>query len=350
MENEHVSLELDGTTGAITKLLDRRQGNDLIDGKVAAFPVFRGRPNLAYPGAQGAPKEFDSRQSQAEITWVERGPMRAVVKSVHTWPKLRFEHWISLQKSSPYVDVRVRVLADVPPPPGEGKINGWQFPLEIVEGYWLSFAPTFKTEAVIRDFPFGVEATTKDGIDGLTFIDLVGAKGGLLIVHSGTQYFKRSADGVFSNLLIREWNSHFNPGQYGWPREAEYRYRLIPHAHEFTNADRLRSVEAFDQHPICMIESLHAGQLAKQRSFASLDAKGVLISSLRRVGDGAYEVRVIEQDGAPASAHMTLDLPLKRYATCDFLGRTIGEYQSPDQGGVSVALGPWQVRTFRLER
>jgi hypothetical protein len=109
-------------------------------------------------------------------------------------------------------------------------------------------------------------------------------------------------------------------------------------------------VEAFDQQPICLIEPLHSGQLAKQRSFASLDAKSMLISSLRSVGDGAYEVRVIEQDGAPAKARLTLDLPLKRYAPCDFLGRPTGEYQTLDKGGFNVALGPWQVKTYRMER
>ena len=276
MENEYVSVEIDGTIGAITKLLDRRQGNDLIDGKLCAFPVFSGRPNREHPAAQGVPDEFDSRQSKAEISWVERGPIRAVVMAVHTWPKLRFEHWVSLQKGHPYVDSRVRVLADVPPPPGEGKINGWQFPLEIVEGYWLLFAPAFKPEAVIRDFPFGVEGTTKDAIDSLTFIDLVGPKGGLLIVHGGTQYFKRTMDGVFSNLLIREWNSHFNPKQYGWPRVAEYRYRLVPHANEFTNADRLRLVEAFDQRPICMPRAPSRGAVGQATKFRFRRPKGHL--------------------------------------------------------------------------
>ena len=349
MENEYVSVEIDETIGAISKLTDRRQGSDLLEGKRGAFPVFTGRPNRAYPDAQGVPEEFDSRQSQAEVSWVERGPIRAVVKSVHTWPKLRFEHWIGVQKGLPFVDVRVRVLADVPPPPGEGKINGWQFPLEIVEGYWLRFAPAFKPESVIRDFPFGVEAAAKEAIDSLTFIDLVGAKGGLLVVHGGTQYFKRASDGAFSNLLIREWNSHFNPGQYGWPRVAEYRYRLVPHAGGFTNADRLRSVEAFDQSPISMIEPLHPGQFAKQRSFASVDAKGILISSFRGVGNGAYEVRLIEQEGIASSGQLKLHLPVKKAAPCDLLGRTSGKYRLLDKDELNVSLRPWQVKTFRLE-
>ena len=349
MENEYVSVEIDATTGAIAGLKGSG-GVDLIDGKRCAFPTFSGRPNREYPGAQGITERFDSRRSKAEIGWVERGPVRAVVKAIHSWPQIRFEHSVTLYSGQGFVDSRVRVLADVPPPPGEGKINGWQFPLEIEEGYWLSFAPAFKPAAVIRDFPFGVEASGKEAIDSLTFLDLVGPEGGLLVVHGGTQYFKRTQDNLFSNLVIREWNSHFMPGQYGWPRVAEYRYRLIPHAETFTNADRLRSVEAFDQIPICMIEPLHAGSLAKQRSFAYVDAKGILISSFRGVGQDAYEVRVIEQDGVPTSGQLKVDLPVKKAAPCDFLGRTLGEYRSLERGGVSVSLSPWQVKTFRLER
>ena len=349
MENKYLSLEIDQTIGAITKLTDRSKGHDLISGRRGAFPVFTGRPNRAYPGAQGVPEEFDSRQSRAEVSWVERGPLRAVVKSVHTWPMLRFEHWISLQKGLPYVDVRVRLLADVPPPPGEGKVNGWQFPLEIVEGYWLHFAPAFKPESVIRDFPFGVEACAKNAVDALTFIDLVGPQGGLLVVHAGTQYFKRAADGAFSNLLIREWNSHFSRGQYGWPRVAEYSYRLVPHAKGFTNGDRLRSVEEFDQNPICRIERLHAGRLARQRSFASINARGILISSFRAVGNGAYEVRLVEQEGRASRGQLSLHLPVKKAAPCDLLGRITGKHHPIDEGKLNIALHPWQVKTFRLE-
>ena len=350
VENEFVSLELDNTTGAIAKLMDLRQDRNLIDGKRCAFPTFTGRPNRGHPGAQGVPEEFDSRRSKAEIGWVERGPLRATVKAVHTWPQIRFEHWVTLHAGLPFVESRVRVHADIPPLPGEGKINGWQFPLEIEEGYWLSFAPSFLPTALIRDFPFGIEPCSKDAVDARTFLDLAGPDGGLLVVHGGTQYFKRTRDNTFSNLVLREWNSHFMPNHYGWPRAAEYRYRLIPHARDFTNADRLRSVQAYDQSPICVIETLHGGALAKQRSFAHVDAKDVLISSFRSVGNGAYELRIIEQEGVATSGELRLDLPVKKAAPCDLLGRTSGEHRSHEKGRLKVSLSPWQVKTFRLER
>ncbi len=350
IENEYISVDIDETLGAITKLTDRRQGSILIEDKRGAFPVFTGRPNRAYPDAHGVPDAFDSRQSPAEVSWAERGPVRAVVKSVHTWPKLRFENWVSVHTGLPYVDVRVQVHADIPPPPGEGKINGWQFPTEILEGYWLSFAPAFHPEAVIRDFPFGVEAATKSAIDSLTFMDLVGPNGGLLVMHGGTQYFKRGSDGGFSNLLIREWNSHFQPNQYGWPRVTEYRYRLVPHGNELTNAGRLRWVESFDEPPICVIEPLHPGRLAKRRTFATIDRGDVVVSSFRGVGNGAFEVRLVEQNGLRASVRLAMDLPVTGVAPCDFLGRTSGKYRPLDKGGLSASLGPWQVKTFRIKQ
>lgn len=349
MENEYVSVELDPANGAIARLTDRRQGQEMIDGRHCPFPVLSGRRNPKHPAAKDAPDRYDSQQSKAQIAWVERGPVRAVVKAVHVWPQVRMEHWVTLQAGQPLVESRVRLLADVPPACDEGKINGWQFPLDIVEGYWLAMAPAFKPTAVLRDYPFGIEETKKDAIDALAFIDLVGPQGGLLVVHSGTQYFKRTDDGVFSNLAIREWHSHFT-GAYGWPRVAEYRYALVPHAAEFTNADRLRSVEAFDQPLLCVIEPLHPGRLAKQRSFASVDSRDVLLSSLRALCDGACEVRVIEQDGRTAAARVKLDVPASRFAPCDFLGRTSGDYRPLDNGEAAVSLAPWQVRTFRLER
>jgi len=45
-----------------------------------------------------------------------------------------------------------------------------------------------------------------------------------------------------------------------------------------------------------------------------------------------------------------MDLPVSKFAPCDFLGRVLGEYRAVDKGGLSVSLTPWQVKTLRLER
>ena len=347
LENAAVSVQLDPSSGAIARLVDRRSGADLIDGKRRAFPVFRGRPNRKLAGGKDVPEEYDSAKSKADIRWVERGPLRAAVKVAHAWPLLRLEHWITLHAGLPQVEVAVRLSADVPPAPTAERVNAWQPPLHVNDGYWLSFASAFKPTAVIRDFPFGVEPCGKDAIDALNFLDVTGPRGGLLVVHGGTQYFKRSEDVVLSNLVMRDWYGIFS--RPGWPRTADYRFALIPHGADFTNADRLRCVEQFDQQPVCVLEGLHAGRLARRRSFASVDAGGVVLSAFRGAGGGAYEVRLVEQDGVPANARLRVDLPVKRFTPCDSLGKAADEYRPLDGGQIDVPLGGWQIRTLRVE-
>jgi hypothetical protein len=70
--------------------------------------------------------------------------------------------------------------------------------------------------------------------------------------HPGTQYFKRDRDGVFSNLVMREWESYFT-GEYGWPRYSEFHHALLPHPPNFTNADRVRAAEGFSQKLITVV-------------------------------------------------------------------------------------------------
>ncbi|MFA5057621.1 MAG: glycoside hydrolase family 38 C-terminal domain-containing protein [Opitutaceae bacterium] len=348
LENACVTVDLDPVNGAIIRLVDRRSGLDLIDGKQRAFPIFSGRPNRKDPYGKEAPEAYDSTSSRAEISWVERGPVRAVVKVAHAWPMMRLEYWITLHAGSPEVDVRIRVAADVPPEATSERVNVWQPPLHIPDGYWFSFATAFPPTAVIRDFPFGVEPCGKNAIDALNFVDLVGPRGGLLLVHSGTQYFKRSGETVFSNLAMRDWHGIFMKKS-GWPRLAEYRFALVPHGPDFTNADRLRCVENFDQPPICLLEGLHAGRLVRQRQFISLSSTDLLLSAFHGVGQGAYEARVVEQDGRPARGRLSLDLPVKRYAPCDLLGQTLAPLQPTAGGAIPLALTPWQIRTLRIE-
>ena len=188
MENDFVSVELDAVSGGINRLFDRKRSIEMIDGNKRAFPVFSGKPNQTLEA--NSPEEYDSAKSRAEISWVERGPVRAIIKVVHSWPLMRFEHWIILQAGQPCVEVEIKVSADVPPAMTKERVNGWQPPLHITDGYWFSFASAFKPIDVIRDYPFGVESCGKDAIDTLNFLDVIGQHGGLLIVHVRNSIFQ----------------------------------------------------------------------------------------------------------------------------------------------------------------
>ena len=367
MENEYLEVRLDRVTGALCSLVDKATGREMLNARTGGWPTFSGTGQLDALSAGYLERirrersmeelsRFDSSQSKAQIEWTEKGPVRATVKAFHGWELLQFETRVTLSTHSPLVEVVSRILTNVPPvadmqvvsyirtqtPP----VAQMEFPVEIKEGYWLSFTPAFEPRSVIRDFPFGIEATEKRYGHALTFLDLVGDEAGILLLHPGTQYFKRRDDGTVSNLLVREWESHFS-GEYGFPRYAEYRHALMPHGVGFTNEDRVRASGAFSHSFIAVVGPPGKGDMPARKGFVSVSPENVQLSALRKKPGCGMEIRVVEVAGKKADATMHLDLPFAGACETDLLGRKVADV-SRHNDKISFHIKPWQFRTFEL--
>jgi alpha-mannosidase len=380
LENEYLKVHLSPSYGAIVSLIDKRTGREVLDGNKGAFPVFRGNPNQDYGlfnvfarmkyhrKELKIPASFDSSLSKAayegteklsapsgqmgwdanmnsSIRWVEKGPLRATVKTHHDWPLLKFETYITLCAGSPSVEVISRVLTEIPPAPDALGADG-RFPAEIKQGYWLTFAPGFDATSVVRDFPLGIESTERPYFQARTFVDLVGADGGLLVVHPGTQYFKREAGGVFSNLIMREWESYFS-AEYGWPRYSEYRHALRPHSGSFTHADRVRAADEFSQKLITVVGKPQKGTLPLRKSFITVQPENAHLMVFRQKEQEGFEIRVLETAGGNGAASIELAIPAKGASETDLQGKKVGEV-THSAGKLSFDLKPWRVRTFEV--
>jgi len=380
MENEFVKVKLSSNFGAIISLLDKRTGREMLDAEKGAFPVFKGTPNQDY-GLYGVfvqqkyhrnelkiPPFFDSSKSQAayegmekpgpstgetdwraminsSIRWIETGPLRATVKTHHDWPLLKFETYVTLCAGLPWVEVTSRVLAQIPPAPDALGADG-RFPVEIQSGYWLSFALSFSPASVIRDFPLGVEPSTRQAFQGRTFVDLVGPEASLLVLHPGTQYFRRGADGVFSNLIMREWESYFT-GEYGWPRYAEYRHALWPHDGSVTHADRVRAAEAFSQPLLTLVGNQGGGNLPARKSFVRVEPKNLQVLTFRKKAGAGFEIRTVENEGKQGSATIEVDAPTASARETDLRGKKIASVAC-HAGKLNFESKPWKVQTFEI--
>jgi alpha-mannosidase len=380
LENAHLKVKLSSKFGAIVSLVDKRTGREMLAGEQGAFPVFRGAPNQDYNlfsvfvrgkyhrKAIEIPVSFDSSQSEAayeggekleasqgetdwramsksSIRWVEKGPLRATAKTHHDWPLLKFETYVTLCAGSPWVEVTSRVLAQIPPAPDTLGADG-RFPAEIQQGYWLTFAPSFSATSVIRDFPLGIEPTDRPYFHARTFIDLVAPDAGLLIVHPGTQYFKREAGGVCANLIMREWESYFT-GEYGWPRYSEYHYALWPHGGNFTHADRMRAAEEFSQKLITVVGKPQKGNLPPSKSFVTVQPENAHLMVVRKKERQGYEIRVVEIAGQKGAASIALAVPAQGASETDLQGKKLAEAKF-NSGKLSFDLEPWRVRTFEV--
>jgi alpha-mannosidase len=356
LENRHLKIRLDQERGAIIGLFDKATGQEMLRSGTGAFPFFKGTPNQDYslyndkPGAPWQheihiPKSYDSSTSKATYTWVDKGPLRATLKARHEWPRLTFETWISLYANLPWVEVTTRVLAEIPPAVDVFDQKD-HFPVEIKEGYWLTFAPNFPATSVIRDFPLGIEATKQPVFQGRTFVDLVGNDCGLLVLHPGTQYFKRDGDGTYSNLIMREWESFYSH-EYGWPRYSEYRHLLRPHEKSFSNADRARAADEFSQKLVTVVEQPQSGTLPAVKSFIEVKPESAHLLVFRKKESQGFELRTLEVAGAGGEASVQFEMPVSGASETNLLGtKTAG--LSPSGKTVKFELHPWKVTTCEI--
>jgi alpha-mannosidase len=353
LENSYLKVRCDPGCGAMISLVHKETGLELLDAGKSAFPVFRGRPNPIYPAklyrkypkhGPGLPDQLDSSTSRAAIQWIERGPLRATLRAVHSWPVFKVETTITLCADSRQVEVGIRMLPGVPPAV-DMPTDGGRLPLEIREGYWMTFGPAFPISTIRRDFPFGCEPTVHPSFGALSLVDFEGPQQGLLVVHSGTQYFKRDENGLIWNLLVREWESYWM-GEFGWPRYAEYRYALVPHRAGFSTADCMRAAAGFDQDLKVVTLEPKDGPFPKRRSFLSVKPESVRLSALRRVSEHETEMRFVNMDGAAVTAEVKLDIPTPQLVETDLIGQQ-RQPISTTGGQFRIELAPWKIRTFR---
>ena len=336
IQNAYVSVRLDPVTGAIDSLVDRRTGRQMAASGANGYPVFRGQPNTTYPLRTGLPAEYDSSQAHAQITWTETGPVRSTLKARFQWNGLIYETYISVDAVDPYVEITTRLLTQAPPAPDED-------PKVIKKGYWLSFAPAFHPDSIVRDYPLAIGNTTKPEFHALTFVDLLSQNAGLLLLHSGTEWFRMEPSGEISNLVMREWESYYS-GEYGWPRYAQYRHALMPHGAGFTNADRVHAATDFTSPMIALLAPPHPGPMAPAGSFAQVSPPAAELTELRQRRSGGLEFRLINT--GPAAVHATVHLPGRPGSAVetDLTGTKTGTC-STAHDDVRVPLGPWKFQT-----
>jgi alpha-mannosidase len=340
LENEFVRVRLDPATGGVASLAAKPSGREMLDPAGGAFPRFTGRPNPNLSTRPKPPAFYDSGSSKAQTDWLAKGPLWATLRAQHSWQYLTFETRVTLAAGSPYIEVVSRLLALVPP-------HSDVAPADIKEGYWFSFAPGFPVTRILRDYPFGIEETRNPTFHALTFVDLLGESQGLLLLHPGTQYFRREASGRLSNLVMREWESYFSK-EYGWPIYAEYRHGLMPHGGKLGNTDRLRAAAAFARPLACALQKPRRGDLPLTSGFLSVSAPGIQLTAFRRKAEGGYELRLVETEGRRSDGDVAVHLPLKRAAATDLLGNRLAD--APVKNGkITVSAEPWKILTFNVE-
>jgi alpha-mannosidase len=358
LENDHVRLELDPTTGRVRRLVLREDGRDVADlaeGDRPRAVVIEdtsdtwGHRKLAYRDEVG---EFEA----VSVSLVEAGPVRAIVRVESRWGDSTLVEDFVLAAGSAGIDVRV--------------VLDWRERSRLLK---LRYATRLAEPAATFEIPYGAIERPANGDEepGQRWIDVSGrlpADGAADARAGGLRAEDDAADHVAGGGAAgaREFGlALLNDAKYGFdihdgelgltavrspiyahheptiPRpgvryqhqdlgQQRFSLRLVPHRGAWSDAGLTRRAAELNLRPAVLIESFHDGPLPLAGSYVSVSPEHLVLGAVKLAEDGDdLLVRVVETAGRAAAARV--ELP--QWA------RTI-EFQ----------IEPFQIRTFRVPR
>ncbi len=319
LENEHVLLEIDRTTGRIARLVLKETGADLAAPGAKHAAVVEDRSDTWGHAVERYDEEIGEFEC-VSVRLLECGPVRAILRVESRYGLSTLREDFVLGASATHVDVRVAL--------------DWHEQLKLLK---LRYPTNVEAETATYEIPYGHLERAASGHEepGQSWVDVSGDGRGLAVINDAKYgYDVRGGDIGISAVRSPVWAWH-DPRELEQEREFEYMdqgrqnfvVRLVPHAGDWRAAGVVRRAAELNQPPFALIETFHDGPLPQRKSFADDGGGDVVVTVLKRAedGDGALVVRAYETAGRAARAR--IELPL--------VGRTI-----------EAAFGAHEIKTF----
>lgn len=287
LENDIWRIEFELYTGYIVSMTDKRTGKEVITGRAAVPTVIDEYYHDTWSHAKNFFTDAMARFSDAEVTVLESGPVRATVKVVSRYNSSVLTQYFSLLEGKESLYVRARL--------------DWHEKHKMLKLAWPMAAEHPKA---YYEIPFSVIERPADGEEepGLGWTAVRGDNGGFAICNSDT-YSSSVKDGTIYHTVVR------SPiyGDHGGPRtpesdftdqgEREFRYVLMPVGDSF--APVIKAAKLLNKPTTNIIENWHPGRIAdKVFEGIHVDCDNVVVSAVKRAEDGCgLVIRIYETDG-----------------------------------------------------
>ncbi len=324
MENRHLRVEIDRISGAISALHDKRAGTQLIRGLAARGLIIEDWHHDTW--GHGVTRYADQvgQFANAEVSIVERGPVRCMVRS-----RTRYGDSVLTQEFTLYDDadqLRVEVKLD------------WREKHKILK---LSFPVAVTDPRSFYEIPYGRIERPCNGEEepGLNWFAVSGLHEGkpcgLAVLNDGRYSF--SVDGGEMRLTAARSALYADHG--GIRRAGEdyeyldqgiqtFAYALRPFAGATPPAAVVRSALELNTEFETVQESYHGGPLPCRASHLAVSADNIIVSAIKRAEDNdGYILRAYEAEGGRTEASIE----------CPLLGATL-----------KLAFAPFEIKTLKI--
>lgn len=236
----------------------------------------------------------------AELTVLENGPLRAVIRMKTSYGKsLMAIDWV-LCSGAAYLEARVTL--------------DWHEHLKMLK---FSFPADIDSPVVTYETPYGFIVREANGNEepGQRWIDISGPGSGLTIINDAKYGYSVNANDLRVSVARSAVYAHHNPrvldmeSEHIWQDQGiqEFRILIFPHSGNWREAKIPRIAEEFMQPPSVIYQGIHRGSLPKSGSFIEIVPENIIVSSIKKSeNDDDIIIRCVETSGIAASASLDL--------------------------------------------
>ncbi|HXJ14404.1 MAG TPA: glycoside hydrolase family 38 C-terminal domain-containing protein [Candidatus Limnocylindrales bacterium] len=352
LENEFVRLKVDGKTGCMTSLFDKRSNRE----SLAPSETDSGGPKDAICGNllqafRDKPKQWDAWNIDAdfekehwdldktdEVSLVENGPLRAILRVKNHFQNSTFVRDIVVTAGSPRVDVRMtadwhekHILLKVATPlSAHNKVATFEIPYGSIE------RPTTRNTRAEQG---------KFEVPALHWADLSDGNHGLSLLND-CKYGYDAKGNVLRLSLLRspEWpDAHADEGRH------EFTYSLYAHGGNWKDALTVRRGYELNYPLLAKQTERHSGTLPEQHSFAELKGENVVLTAVKKAeDDDATIYRFYEWAGKESDIELRPAAAVESAVETDLMERPLQPLETK-QGGVIVHTKPFEIKTVRVK-
>jgi alpha-mannosidase len=307
IENANLRLELDPATGTIARLIDKRNGVEVITGGGASAVVIDDPSDTWSHGVLRFDREI-GRFTARTVAVIEHGPVRAGIRVESAYERSTITQDFLLSDRADQIEVSVTV--------------DWR---EQFKALKLLFPLNLNDTRTTYEVPYGIQERPENGEEepGQAWLDMTGTVPGtettygLSLLNDGKYSFHSTPGTLALTVLRSPIYAHHDPyvpepdGHYSFMDQGiqHFTYVLAPHAADWRAGAAVRRAAELNQPVVAMLETFHAGPLPQVNSFASVEAESIVLSVLKQAEDGsALIARLYETAGTPVETQLSLSV------------------------------------------
>ena len=330
LENALYRIRIDGETGHVVSLADKRADRELIPPGQTANRlelIEETSGSDAWELRPGSGRTVIHRPMRVEV--VANGPVQAALRATYVHGGSVFEQRVTLYDGLDRIDM----------------INQteWRERQTMLKVRWpLAVA----TDRVAWEIPYGWirKPTSDQEVPAQRWMDLSAKDHGVSMLNDG-RYGHDCRDGVIAITLLR---SSTRPDPVADVGEHAVTYSLWPHEGPWDPAQTVRRAAELNAPLMTRPVKPHVGK-ARSFSLLEVDAPSAVASAVKQAYDGqGWVVRVWETSGKVGSAKITFCRPISSAEETDLLEDRVGPADA-NGSTLTFKLSPHEIKTFRVE-